>query len=82
MFEQPKSVRSSLSVPRNLMAISAISLPFSFGLCVLFMWSRGATEALAWIGMVWFGLSILGVVVSVLWFVAVAMAGLFRRLST
>jgi hypothetical protein len=82
MSDQPKSVRSSLSVPRKLMAISAISLPFSFGLCVLFMWSRGVSQVLAWVGMVWFGLSLLGIVVSVLWFVAVAMVGLFRRLST
>ena len=82
MSDQPKSARSNLSIPLKLMGISVIGLPFSFGLCVLFMWSRGGTEVLAWVGVGLFGLSILGIVVSVLWIAGVAIIGLFRRLST
>lgn len=80
MFEQPEPRWPGLSAPMKLMAISVASLLVSFGLCGVSALGRGAfTGFFSGLGFFVFGLSLLGMVLSVLWFVVAAIIGAFRR---
>jgi hypothetical protein len=80
MFDQPEPRSSGLSAPMKLMAISVAGMLVSFGLCGVSALGRGAfTGIFSVIAICVFGLSLLGMVSSVLWFIVAAIIGVARR---
>jgi hypothetical protein len=80
MFDQPEPTWTGLSAPMKLMAISVAGLLVSLGLCGVSALGRGIfTGVFSVIGICVFGLSLLGMVSSVLWFVVAAIIGTIRR---
>ena len=64
----------------KLMAISVAGMLVSFGLCGVSALGRGAfTGIFSVIAICVFGLSLLGMVSSVLWFIVAAIIGVARR---
>jgi len=80
MFEQPEPARPSLSAPMKLMAISVAGVLLSFGICgIAAITPEAVTSIFSGAGAVVFGLGILGMVISVLWFFLAMIVGAFRR---
>jgi len=80
MFDQPEPARPSLSAPMMLMAISVAGVLLSFGICgIAAITPEAVTSIFSGTGAVVFGLGVLVMVVSVLWFFLAMIVGALRR---
>ena len=80
MFDQPEPARPSLSAPMKLMAISVAGVLLSFGICgIAAITPEAVTSIFSGTGAVVFGLGVLVMVVSVLWFFLAMIVGALRR---
>jgi hypothetical protein len=80
MFDQPEPKWPGLSAPMKLMAICVAAMLVSFGLCGVSALGHGTfTSVFSGIGLFMFSASVLGMVLSVLWFIVAAIIAVARR---